>query len=245
MQVQKTAMALAILFGAVCGMTNAADASTGRNARETVKQQRVSLQQPAPRSAKPTATKLAAQRITLHQPREFSSISCVPFARSVTGMDISGNAHAWWGNAAGVYARGQRPEPGSILSFRSSGGMRMGHVAVVSRVINSREVLIDHANWEGPGIRKGTVMRGVSVVDASENNDWTSVRVQVGRNDETYGRAYPTNGFIYDRPAGATMVASRPAGRVYEEVAEAPAHSAHADHLAGAFQDLNLNAASR
>ena len=235
-------MACAILMGASCVMATGADASTGRNTRESVKHQRTASHTVAARSAKPVGVKPVVARAPVSG---FTGISCVPFARSVTGMDISGNAHAWWGNAAGVYARGQRPEKGAVLSFRASGGMRMGHVAVVSRVVSSREVLIDHANWEGPGIRKGTVMRGVSVVDASDRNDWTLVRVQVGRNDDSYGRAYPTNGFIYDRPAGSQMMAGAdaPQGRAFEEVAEAPVPAAaHADHLAGAFQDLNLNA---
>lgn len=155
-------------------------------------------------------------------------ISCVPYVRMVTGMDISGNAHAWWGNAAGSYARGRTPEPGSVLAFRASGGMRSGHVAVVNRVISRREVLIDHANWEGPGIRKGTVMRGVSVIDASPENDWSMVRVQVGQSRGEYGRSYPTYGFIYNR-RGGHMLAGAQTGQL-EEVAEAP--SPHAvEHM--------------
>ncbi len=92
--------------------------------------------------------------------------------------------------------------------------MRSGHVAVVSRVLSAREVLIDHANWGGPGIRRGTVMRGISVVDVSPANDWSEVRVQVGWNRGTYGRVYPTYGFIYNRPdiTGGTMLAGSGGG---------------------------------
>jgi hypothetical protein len=75
--------------------------------------------------------------------------------------------------------------------------MRLGHVAVVSRVVNAREIEIDHANWWGPGSRGG-VTRGVAVIDVSENNDWTAVRVGLGNGD--FGSVYPTHGFIYDRP---------------------------------------------
>ena len=127
-------------------------------------------------------------------------ISCVPYARSVTGMEISGNGRDWWHNAAGRYARSSRPEPGSILSFPSSGGMRSGHVAVVSRVVNARLIEIDHANWGGPGITRGSVMHGVDVMDVSANNDWTQVRVQVGHSNAQFGREYPTHGFILNRP---------------------------------------------
>lgn len=168
----------------------------------------------------------------------YTGISCVPYARQATGMAISGNGGQWWSNAAGLYARDNRPEVGAIMAFRSSGGMRAGHVAVVERVISSREVLIHHANWGGPGIRRGSIMRGVSVVDASPNNDWTQVRVQVGYSNENYGRTYPTYGFIHNRPdtTGGAMFAGTPlrggaaqaASLALEEVAEAPpARRAH------------------
>jgi surface antigen len=127
-------------------------------------------------------------------------ISCVPYARSVTGMAISGNGRDWWHNAAGRYARSSRPEAGAILSFPGSGAMRSGHVAVVSRVVNARLIEIDHANWGGPGIRRGSVMHGVDVIDVSPANDWTQVRVQVGHSNDQFGREYPTHGFILNRP---------------------------------------------
>ena len=130
-------------------------------------------------------------------------ISCVPYARSITGMEISGNGREWWHNAAGRYARGQRPETGSILSFPGSGGMNMGHVAVVSRVVNGRMIEIDHANWGGPGIRRGTIMRNINVLDVSPDNSWTTVRVQTGWDSGTFGREYPTHGFIHNRPAAS------------------------------------------
>ena len=159
-------------------------------------------------------------------------VSCVPYARQATGMAISGNGGQWWYNAAGLYARGNRPEVGSILAFPGSGGMRSGHVAVVERVISSREILIHHANWGGPGIRRGSIMRGVSVIDASANNDWSQVRVQVGHSNENYGRTYAVQGFIHNRPdaSGGMMMAGttlRGVGQAQaaslEEVAQAPA----------------------
>ncbi len=171
----------------------------------------------------------------------YGGISCVPYARMATGMTVSGNAWQWWDNAAGTYARGKMPESGSILSFRSNHSMRMGHVAVVSRVVNARQVLIDHANWPTSGGRGG-VARGVTVVDVSESNDWSAVRVQLGRGED-FGSVYPTHGFIYDRPDSGYMRTAvavpapqpslnpaprdlRPASERmwsnYEEVAEAP-----------------------
>jgi surface antigen len=168
-------------------------------------------------------------------------LSCVPFARNDSGISVTGNAWQWWDNAAGVYARGSVPEPGSVLTFRANGRMRLGHVAVVSRVINPREIEIEHANWRAPGMRGG-VARNIPVIDVSEANDWTAVRVALGQSGE-FGSVYPTYGFIYDRPDTGTMVASsaapaprpelnpapsdlRPAAergwQSYEEVAEAP-----------------------
>jgi surface antigen len=186
----------------------------------------------------------------IHQYARGGGISCVPFARNDSGIAVSGNAWQWWDNAAGVYARGSVPEPGSVLTFRANGRMHLGHVAVVSRVINPREVEIEHANWWGPGAYGG-VARNVPVVDVSESNDWTAVRVGLGQSGE-FGSVYPTYGFIYDRPDSGVMVASkiaptpqpdlnppprdlRPAAergwQGYEEVAEAPAVAKHGRRL--------------
>ena len=132
-----------------------------------------------------------------------SGIQCVPFARENTGIELAGNAAAWWYAAAGVYERGARPEVGSILNFRATGRMRSGHVAVVSNVENARTVEIDHANWAN----HGGISRNVTVVDVSPDNDWSAVRVELGRDGE-FGSIYPTYGFIYDRPDHGAMLAN-------------------------------------
>lgn len=135
-------------------------------------------------------------------------VSCVPYARTASGIDLPGNAWEWWDNAAGVYARGSMPKIGSVLTFRSNTRMRLGHVAVVSRIINPREIEVDQANW-GPG---GHITHNVAVVDVSEDNDWTAVRVELG-DEGAFGAVYPTYGFIYDQHDTGTMVAAnaRPA----------------------------------
>jgi surface antigen len=168
-------------------------------------------------------------------------ISCVPYARQVSGIQVVGNAWQWWNNAEGLYARGDRPETGSVLNFRPNGRMRLGHVAVVTRVVNAREVIVDHANWPNGG-GSGRVSHNVAVVDVSEANNWSAVRVELGRNG-TFGSVYPTYGFIYNRPDTGIVTASiaRPAPqpninpipsdlrpvaerpwRTMEEVAESP-----------------------
>ncbi|MDE2583397.1 MAG: CHAP domain-containing protein [Rhodospirillales bacterium] len=130
-------------------------------------------------------------------------MSCVPFARADSGIKLSGDAYLWWRHAAGVYARGDMPVPGSVLAFRANTRMHLGHVAVVSRVVNRREVEVDQANW-GNG---GEITHAVPVIDVSENNDWTDVRVALG--DGRFGSVYPTYGFIYNRPDTGTMLAAR------------------------------------
>lgn len=121
-------------------------------------------------------------------------IQCVAFARSNSDVALAGNAANWWQNAEGVYARGSAPEPGSVLNFRANERMRLGHVAVVTGVVDSRTIQIDQSHWNARGIS-----RDVTVVDVSENNDWTAVRVALGHKG-TYGSIYPTYGFIYARP---------------------------------------------
>lgn len=177
---------------------------------------------PALRAAQSGKLRVAGTAIQ----QSWGGISCVPFARAATDLDVKGNAHAWWDSAAGSYERGQRPEAGSVLNFRSTNRMRLGHVAVVARVVNNRTLEIDHANWPGPGGGKGRVSRGVPVIDVSEHNDWSAV--QVGLAGGGFGSVYPTYGFIYDRPDRGIMVANttaRPsatqAAPRYSEVAEA------------------------
>ena len=155
-------------------------------------------------------------------------LQCVPFARAASGIEIKGNAANWWDAAAGAYARGQAPEAGSVLNFRSTRGMRLGHVAVVTSVVNEREIEIDHANWAGPGASKGGVSRGMSVIDVSPDNSWTQVRVSLG-GEGNYGSVYPTYGFIYDRPDNGAFALNihRPNIAALDEVAEAPSHSLH------------------
>ncbi len=139
------------------------------------------------------------------EPARFSrrGISCVPFARENSGIEITGNALTWWAHAAGVYARGKQPEVGSVLNFRATGRMRLGHVAVVTDVLAPRVVEIDHANWSA----RGKVSRGIRVVDVSPANDWTQVRVALARSSDGYGSTYPTYGFIYDRPDDRVLLA--------------------------------------
>jgi len=127
-----------------------------------------------------------------------SALQCVPFARDISGISIRGDAWTWWSSAAGSYDRGQTPRVGAVVVFQKTRMMHHGHVAVVTQVVNSREVLVDHANW---GSRRtggrGQIAKGMSVVDISPRNDWSQVRVWNRRSDDYGTRVYPTYGFIY------------------------------------------------
>ena len=120
---------------------------------------------------------------------------CVPYARNLSGINIRGNAKDWWGRARNIYERGDEPVVGSVMSFRATRGMSLGHVAVVSNVVTDREVVVNHANWS-----RNKVSLKMGVMDVSKNNDWSLVRVesQPGK----YGKPYPVNGFIYPKDGG-------------------------------------------
>lgn len=155
----------------------------------------------------------SGQRIRAHF--SYSRLECVPYAREVSHIELSGDAFLWWAEAAGRYERSHMPAIGAVLNFRSTGRMPLGHVAVVTAVLDSRTILVTQANWV-----PGTITNDVTVQDVSADNNWSSVRVEYG-NGSVMGSAYPTYGFIYNRPAAvSTVYASNDAGR--NEVAEAP-----------------------
>ena len=125
-------------------------------------------------------------------------LSCVPYARLRSGLNLRGHAWTWWDAAAGRYGRDSRPSPGSVLVIDRTGRLRDGHVAVVSRVMSSREVRVDHANWAS-GRDKGTVVRDQPVVDVSADNDWSLVRVWYPPAGALGATAYPVRGFVQVR----------------------------------------------
>ncbi|MEG8057674.1 CHAP domain-containing protein [Sphingomonas sp. 22L2VL55-3] len=128
---------------------------------------------------------------------------CVTFARSVSGIEIRGNANTWWSQAEGRYQRGHTPKAGSVLAFSPTSRMRVGHVAMVSKVVSDREVLLTHANWSRPG----AIETNVRAVDVSAAGDWSMVKVWYGPQGDLGTSAYPTKGFIYSghAPAGDTL----------------------------------------
>ncbi len=139
--------------------------------------------------------------LALIVPAPALALQCVPYARQTSGVNIHGNAHTWWQQAAGQYERGSEPRVGAVMSFKSTRSMPLGHVGTVSRIISDREVLIDHANWSTIGGRRGHIERGARVVDVSAAGDWSQVRVWYAPLGDLGKSTYPLNGFIYNNPA--------------------------------------------
>ncbi len=134
-------------------------------------------------------------------------LQCVPFARQLSGIAIRGNANTWWSQAEGRYARGRTPRIGAVLTFAAIRSMRLGHVAMVSRIVSDREVLLTHANWS----RRGGIERDVRAVDVSDAGDWSAVRVWFGRIGGLGTTVYPIKGFIYADSAPEPDAADLPA----------------------------------
>jgi hypothetical protein len=118
-------------------------------------------------------------------------LSCVPYARALSGLDLHGDAGTWWRDAAGRYRRSARPMPGSVLVFRPTARLPDGHVAVVTRVLGRRRILIADANWV-----PRRVTADQPVIDVSADNTWRLVRVYWPPARQMGVRIYPVLGFI-------------------------------------------------
>lgn len=139
-----------------------------------------------------------ASRPALH-PREAGlsePIACVPYARAVSGVSLRGDAWTWWDGAAGRYARGAAPRPGSVLVIDRTARMRDGHVAVVRRILGPREIRVDHANWAS-GAARGLIHRDQPVRDLSPGNDWSRVLVWYPPIGDFGRTGYAARGFIH------------------------------------------------
>jgi surface antigen len=155
---------------------------------------------------------------------------CVPFARAMSGIGLYGDAWTWWDQAAGHYARGRAARVGAVLVFRPSGAMRLGHLAVVSRIVGPHIVMVTHANWSRIGGVRGQVERDVTMVDVSSGHDWSAVRVWYDTNAALGGSTYPTYGFVYGTPDPAAPAGTRTAS-------PAPNLSGPAPDIIGAVLD--------
>ncbi len=123
-------------------------------------------------------------------------VQCVPYARSVSGIQLHGDAYSWWDAARTRYERGHAPSPGAVLVLKRTSRMRLGHVAVVKNVINSRVINVTHSNWGSDRSSRHIIYDSMRAEDVSDAGDWTEVRFW---NDakNTFGFPYAAYGFIY------------------------------------------------
>jgi surface antigen len=129
-------------------------------------------------------------------------LECVPYARQISGVQIYGDALTWWDQAKGRYARGHEPRVGAVMAFRPYGNMRLGHVAAVSEIIDSRTVLLRHANWSPIDGHRGQIEDNIRAIDVSPNNDWSEVRVWFAPIQALGSTHWPIAGFIYNEEPG-------------------------------------------
>ena len=161
-------------------------------------------------AATPAMANSAAVDVDIRTGAELPAyLQCVPYARQVSGIQIYGDAHTWWGQADGRYKRGRTPKVGAVMAFKPHRNMRLGHVAAVSRVIDSRTILLRHSNWSPINGRRGQIEDNVKAIDVSPNNDWSQVRVWYHPIQGLGKTPWPIHGFIYN---GKGRVA-KPVGR--------------------------------
>lgn len=148
------------------------------------------------------AALLIAASLFIGSTAQAGVLQCAPFARQVSGIQLFGNAGTWWGQAEGKYRRGHQPRVGAVLAFSASRSMPVGHVAMVSKVVSDREVLLTHANWS----YRGGIERNVRAIDVSAAGDWSQVRVWYGPIGDLGLRPNPAQGFIYADDNGSDAI---------------------------------------
>jgi len=139
---------------------------------------------------------------------------CVPFARAASGIQIYGDAWTWWDQAEGKYRRGYMPQAGAVIVFPRSPRLPLGHVAVVSRVVEKRVLMITHANWSRVDGARGHAEQDVTLFDVSRDNDWSEVRVWYRDSNGLGSSTYPVVGFIYGSPGNEAGKRARPSAEL-------------------------------
>jgi len=119
-------------------------------------------------------------------------MQCVPYAREQSGIAIRGDAWTWWDKAADSYERSAQPVVGAVMVFSRTSRNRYGHLAVVTDIVNDREIIVRHANW----LNKGQIHLDTPIRDVSRNNDWSAVRVWYTPGNILGRSNYPVSGFI-------------------------------------------------
>ena len=86
---------------------------------------------------------------------------------------------------------------GSVIAFARQSRLPLGHVAVVSRIVEDRVLMLTHANWSRIDGTRGHAEQDVTVFDVSEANDWSRVKVWYRDSNGLGGTIYTVHGFIY------------------------------------------------
>ncbi|MEM7445682.1 MAG: CHAP domain-containing protein [Pseudomonadota bacterium] len=150
--------------------------------------------------------------ITTSQPAQAQH--CVRTVRALSDFTIRGNAWTWWNRAAQYgYSRGHRPEPGSVLVFGRQRRLPTGHVSLVTAIIDQRTIWVHHTWSLGAEIEASA-----QVVDVSDNNDWSLVRVWHGETETMGVSSLRISGFIYpqdDHPQTLLVEAAASAMGLY------------------------------
>lgn len=141
------------------------------------------------------------------QAKKAKFISCVPYARTVSGVMLRGDAHTWWKSAENKYLRTHQPTKGAVMVMSKTPRLPRGHVAMVSSVLSDREVLLDHANW----LNRGQIHKDILAVDVSPKNDWSLVRVWHQPTKSLGWHNYKVSGFILPDPEPVVASAKMPA----------------------------------
>ena len=122
----------------------------------------------------------------------FKKLFCAEYARARSGLAMFGDAKYWWARAKTLYSRAKTPVENAVLVFKVTSRLKLGHVAVVTRVVSNREIRVDQANWQN----HGEIDHSTPVMDVSARNDWSQVRVWDMKSSQ-FGRVYPVSGFIF------------------------------------------------
>ncbi len=139
-------------------------------------------------------------------PYQGELMQCVPYAREISGIDITGDAWSWWAAADGKYERGHQPRFMSVLVLSRTQRLKLGHVAVVVDVLGPREIRVTHANFGSDPVSRRIIYDSMPASDVSPTNDWSVVRFW-NYEAKAWGIAYDAYGFIYPDRIGPTVSA--------------------------------------
>ncbi|MGY9019442.1 MAG: CHAP domain-containing protein [Alphaproteobacteria bacterium] len=98
-------------------------------------------------------------------------LECVLYACAQTKVNLRGNTWTWWRGKKNRYGRSRTPQIGAVLVLKR-GGKRLGHLAVVKRMVGPREIIADRSNW----LNRGRIHLAAPISDVSRKNDWSAVR---------------------------------------------------------------------